>query len=71
MIEIVLPRKVDEEGWANLRAHGSIWVLADIECQNCAKVQSVAQTGGLGADCIRCGYPTLPYGPWRHVDKEG
>lgn len=38
------------------------WLDADVECQSCGKIQSVANTGYIGGPCIKCGKPTLEKG---------
>ena len=36
--------------------HGMVALYTDYECPKCGKIQSVAQMGGYGGDCIRCGF---------------
>lgn len=37
---------------------GHHWLYADVKCVDCGKVQSVAQVGGIGGKCIKCGGET-------------
>ena len=47
------------EGYTAEEMRKGLWSLnADVVCEDCKKVQSVAQVGGLGGKCIKCGGKT-------------
>lgn len=49
-------RKPEDSGYTPEEIRRSYhWIYADVTCSECGKVQSVAQIGGLGGYCIRCG----------------
>lgn len=53
--------KYNGEGFsADEVACGITSLYTDYECPNCHKIQSVAQMGGYGGDCIRCGLNSTP-----------
>lgn len=39
---------------------GDTALYTDYECPGCGKVQSVANTGGYGHPCLRCGLSSNP-----------
>ena len=56
---------------ANDIRRGLVALHTDYDCPFCGKLQSVAQMGGYGGDCIQCGKPSDPLRAWTTAEAGG